>query len=55
MPVKEDWNAAAVPWKSVRTVAGSVSRAASLIRVTASPSETPGAVSNEIVTEGSCP
>ncbi len=23
MPVSEDWNAAAVPWKMVRTVAGS--------------------------------
>ena len=55
MPVSDDWNAAAVPWNVVRTVSGSVSRATACTRSTASPSDTPGARLNEMVTEGSWP
>ena len=54
-PCTEDWKACAVPWKLVATVAGSVCRARRFTAATASPSETPGLILKEIVTEGSCP
>ena len=55
IPASEDWKAAATPWKLVRMVAGRDSRAIPSTRSTASPSETPGARLNEMVTAGSCP
>ena len=54
-PCIESWNACAVPWKLPDTVPGSVSRAASCTRATASPSATPGRRLNDSVTDGSCP
>src|ERR1017187_3902920 len=55
MPRMEFWYSAAVPWKAVRTVSGSVSRANCSTRPTASPSETPGSRLNEMVTAGNWP
>ncbi len=49
-------NACAAPWKSARIPGGiSRRRSAAPIASTASPSETPGAVSNDSVTTGNCP
>src|ERR1051326_503304 len=54
-PCSDDWNACAVPWKLVVIADGSVVLAMPLISLTASPSETPGFVLNEIVTDGTWP
>src|SRR5688500_6253170 len=54
-PRMESWKACAVPWNLVETVAGNTSVAAASICATASPSATPGARLNEMVTDGSCP
>jgi hypothetical protein len=49
----EAWNARAVPWKLPRMLGGSPSACMVLSTVcTACPSETPGATSNESVTDG---
>src|SRR5436305_6813560 len=54
-PCSEDWNACAVPWNDVETFDGSVDFAASLISLTAAPSEVPGLRLNESVTDGAWP
>ena len=54
-PLADFWNSWAVPWNPVVSVAGSSSRAACSTFASPSPSDTPGARSNEIVTAGSCP
>src|ERR1700691_6388302 len=52
----EDWKAAAVPWNAVvRLIGRPRSCSVCSMALTASPSETPGAVLNEIVVAGSCP
>ena len=52
----EDWKAAAVPWKAVVKLIGRPRSCSTFsMALTASPSETPGAVLNEMVVAGSCP
>ena len=55
-PRKEAWNACVVPWKPPLRVTGSPSeRSSAVIRLTASPSETPGFRLKEIVKAGRTP
>ena len=55
-PLSEAWNAWAVPWNDVLSVAGTrSSRCMRSTWATASLSETPGFRLNEIVTDGSWP
>src|SRR3984957_3844247 len=54
-PLRLDSNACAVPWKSVVMLSGRVAAASLCTSASALPSETPGATSNEIVADGSCP
>jgi len=55
IPLSDAWKACAVPWKLRVTVGGSRSVAALSMRVSASPSDTPGRRLNETVAAGSCP
>src|SRR5271155_4695452 len=52
---KEDWNCSAAPANVVVTVEGRVLAASVLTSSSALPNEAPGAILNEIVTEGICP
>ena len=55
-PRSESWKAWAAPWKVALSVAGiRSSRCTASTCFTASLSDTPGLVLNEIVTAGSCP
>ena len=54
-PASDCWNAWAVPWKLVVMEMGSIEAARLCTSLTAWPSATPGARSNEMVTEGSWP
>ena len=56
MPCSDDWNAAATPWKLVRTVAGQgVARDLLARGPPPRPSETPGCRLKEMVTAGNWP
>src|SRR5579871_1461839 len=53
---REDWKAAAVPWKAVVKLMGRPSeRSACSMASTAAPRETPGAVLKEMVVAGNWP